>query len=143
MLQRAILAFLAISSLLILATFLVGGPLAEGLFSVLAVTFPVALIALGAQREGRLGPLLWPVISLAVILVTCMVAMLMLRGQILDRPWFGGWPLATAIQVYGVFLLPLGVVSLAYAWTFESFGLRQDDLDALRRRFENDPPESD
>ena len=143
MTRRAILAFLAVSSPLILLTFVVGGPVAEVLFGLLSVLFPVALIALGAQRGGSLGPLLWPLAALAAILAGCVAAMLLLRGRILDAPWLGGLPLATAVQVYGVFLLPLGLVSFAYAWTFDRFGLRQEDLDELRRRFEGGGRESD
>ncbi len=140
---RAILAFLAVSSLLILVAFVLGGPVAESVFALLAAVFPVALIALGAQRDGRLGPLLWPLVALTAILVGCVGAMLLLRGRLLGGPWFGGLPLVTAVQVYGLFLLPLGLVSLAYAWTFESFGLRQKDLDELRRRFKSDGAERD
>lgn len=143
MLLRTILAFLAAASPLILVSFVFGGPLLEVVYAVLAVLFPVALIALGAQRGGRLGPLAGPLASLAAILVACVVAMLLLRGRVADGPWLGGLPLATAVQVYGVFLLPLGLVSFAYAWTFDRFGLRQSDLDELRRRFSNSEAERD
>ena len=50
--------------------------------------------------------------------------------------------MAGAIQFYVVFLLPYLLVSLAYALTFERFGLRQKDLDSLRKRFPRDEPES-
>ncbi len=143
MAQRIALAFLAVSSPLILLTFIVGTAAGEVLFAVSAVAFPVALIVLGAHRRGSLGPLLWPLVALVVVLEGCVVAMLAFRGQILDAPWLGGLPLATAVQVYGLFLLPLLLVALAYAWTFESFGLRQADLDELRRRFEGQGVEDD
>ena len=140
MAQRAALVFLAVSSPLILLAFLVGTAAGEVLFAVLAAAFPVALIVLGAQRRGRLGGLLWPLVTLLSILESCVVAMLALRGQVLAAPWIGGLPLAPAVQVYGIFLLPLLLVSFAYATTFESFSLRQDDLDELRRRFEDPDP---
>ena len=107
------------------------------LFAALAMAVPVALIALGAQRRGRLGPLLWPLVALLMILEGCVFAMLWLRGSVLTAPWIGGLPLAAAVQFYGLFLAPMALVSLAYAWTFDRFGLRQEDLDDLRRRFEN------
>ena len=135
MARRTALFFLAISSPLILLTFVVGTPAGEVLFALLATAFPVALIALGAQRRGRLGPLLWPLVVLLLILEGCFLAMLAFRGQILELPWIGGLPLATAVQFYGLFLLPLALVSFAYAWTFDRFGLRQEELDDLRRRF--------
>jgi len=135
MAKRAALLFLALSSPLILGAFFLGTAAGEVLFAVLAVAFPVALIVLGAQRRGRLGRLLWPLAALLLILEACVLAMLALRGHVLDAPWLGGLPLATAVQVYGLFLLPLLLVSFAYAWTFDGRGLRQDDLDELRRRF--------
>jgi hypothetical protein len=57
--------------------------------------------------------------------------MLLLRGRVLDGPWFGGLPLAAAIQLYGVWLAPLLLVALVYALTFDRFALRQEDLDRL------------
>ncbi len=147
MARRASLAFLALSSPAILLTFVAGTVAGEVVFALLAAAFPVALIALGAQRRdsshlspsgGTLGPLLWPLVALVVVLEGCVIAMLVLRGSVLTAPWFGGLPLAAAVQFYGLFLLPLGLVAFAYAWTFERFSLRQEDLDELRRRFEAD-----
>jgi len=48
---------------------------------------------------------------------------------------FLGLPLATAVQLYGLFLAPLFLVAFAYALTFDRFGLRRDELASLRRRF--------
>jgi hypothetical protein len=107
--------------------------LSELLFSLLAVLFPVVLIVVGATRKGRLGPTAAPLACLAVILVSCVVGMLILRGRTVDGPWFGGLPLAAALQIYGVWLGPLGLVALAYALTFDGFGLRESDLESLRR----------
>lgn len=139
--QRAALAFLAFASPAMLLVFVAGTPAGDVLFAVLAVAFPVALIALGAQRHGALGPLRWPLAALLLILEVDILVMLALRGSILTSPWLGGLPLAAAVQFYGLFLLPLVLVSFAYAWTFERFGLRQEELDELRRRF--GPPEDD
>ncbi len=168
MARRAALTFLALSSPAILLAFVAGTAVGEVAFALLAMAFPVALIALGAQRRGSyrsspsgasshsspsggtshssssggtIGPLLWPLVALVLVLETCVVAMLVLRGSVLTAPWFGGLPLAAAIQFYGLFLLPLALVSFAYAWSFERFGLRQKDLDELRRRFV--PPKGD
>lgn len=135
MAQRAALAFLAFSSPAMLLAFAAGTPTGDVAFTLLAGAFPVALIALGAQRGGSVGPLRWPLIVLLLILEIGFVALLALRGSILTAPWLGGLPLATAVQFYGVFLLPLAVVPLAYAASFERFSLRQEDLDELRQRF--------
>ncbi len=141
MAKRAALVFLAAASPLLLLAFLVGTAAGEVLFAVVAMAFPVALIALGAERRGRLGALLWPLAALLLILEACVLVMLALRGQVLAAPWVLGLPLAAAVQVYGLFLLPLLVVSLAYAWTFDRCGLDQEDLDELRRRFETPDPD--
>ncbi len=135
MAKRVSLLFLAAASPLILLSFAVGTPAGEVLFAVLAVAFPIALIVLGAEHRGGLGPLRVPLVVLVVFLEACVAAMLALRGQVLEAPWVGGLPLATAIQFYGLFLAPMVFVALFYALTFERFGLRREDLDELRRRF--------
>lgn len=133
------LGFLALAAPLILLCFFIGSALGEVLFALLATAFPIALIALGASREGRLGPLGWPLLALLLLLEGCVVALLALRGSVPTAPWFGGLPLATAIQVYGLFLAPLFFVSLLYALTFDRFGLRSEDLEKLRRRAKGTP----
>ena len=135
MARPAALIFLACSSPALLLAFAAGTPAGDVVFAVLGAAFPVALIALGAQRQGSLGPLLWPLAALLLFLEAAFVAMLALRGGVLTSPWLGGLPLASAVQLYGLFLLPLALVSLAYAWTFERFGLRPEDLEELRQRF--------
>ena len=34
--------------------------------------------------------------------------------------------------------VPLAIVGLAYAWTFESWGLREEDLERIRRLAKKD-----
>ncbi len=135
MAKRLALILLAISAPGMLVTLVWRTVVGEVVFSLLAVIFPIALIVLGAQRRGRLGPLLAPLAVVTVHLLAGVVAMLVLRGRVLDGPWLWGLPLATAIQVYGIFLLPLLLVSLSYALSFERYGLRAEDLERLRRRF--------
>jgi hypothetical protein len=131
--RRIALLFLALSSPLILALFLMPWPCAETLFALLVMGFPVALIAMAVARQGRLGSLGPLLLGLLILLEGCAVGMLLLRGRVLDGPWFGGLPLAAAIQLYGVWLAPLLLVALVYALTFDRFELRQHDLDRLRQ----------
>lgn len=139
MARKAALIFLTVASPIIVLAFLFGTAAGDVVFSLLAVAFPIALIALGAAgRRGGLGPLAGPLAGLLLFLEALVIAMLALRGQVLDGPWLLGLPLATAIQFYGLFLAPLFYVALLYALTFERFGLRQEDLDDLRRRFRGD-----
>jgi hypothetical protein len=137
MARRLALAFLAVASPVTLVLFTLPGPLAESLFAVLVMAYPVALIVLAVARNGRLGPLAFPLLALLVFFEACVVAMLVLRGQVLTAPWFGGLPLAAAIQLYGLWLAPLFLVALAYAVTFDRYELRQDDLDRLDEAIED------
>ena len=59
--------------------------------------------------------------------------MFLLRGKVLEAAWFGGLPLAAALEIYAMWLLPLVPVALAYAFTFESFHLTEADLRRIRR----------
>ncbi len=136
--KRIALAFLALASPALVAASLTDHPFGAVLFLLLATAFPVALIVVGAQRRGSLGPLGWPLLGLLFFYEACVVAMYLLRGQVLEAPWALGLPLAAAIHFYGVFLLPLVLVALLYARTFERFGLSREDLDELRRRFGED-----
>lgn len=116
-----------------LLCFWLGGRVGEVVFAVLAAGFPVALAIIGASRRGRLGPLGVPLLLLLFILEGCVVGMLALGGRLDELPWVGGLPLAAAVQLYGMWLLPLPLVALAYALTFDSFTLTEDDLKRLRR----------
>ena len=135
--RGASLAALTAAPLLILLCFVwPGSPAwAEVTFTLLAALFPTTLIALGAGRRGRLGVAGLAIGLLAVVLLTLMAGMLIYRGSTASGQRLGGLPLVTAIQLYGLFLLPLIVSSLGYAWSFERWGLRDSDLKALRERF--------
>lgn len=136
--KRVALGFLAFASPAIVAASLSGPRLAGALFALLATAFPIALMAVGAERRGTLGPLGWPLLGLLFYYEACVAAMYLARGRVLEAPWVLGLPLAAAIHFYGVFLLPLVLVALLYARTFERFGLTREDLDDLRRRFRGD-----
>jgi len=131
MARRLSLLFLAFASPLLLVLFLIPGPFAETLFSVLVMAYPVALIVVAVAHKGRLGVVGFPLIGLLLFLEACAIGMLVLRGRVLDGPWFGGLPLAAAIQLYGLWLVPLLLVALVYGLTFDRFELRQEDLDRL------------
>lgn len=134
------LAFLAIAPVVLLLGAVWAHPATELASLVVVAAFPVALMALGASRAGRLGPLRLPLLLLLVFLVACMLGMWALRDRVLDAPWVAGLPLATAIQLYGIGLVPLPFVCLAYALSFDERGLRRDQLEELRRRFERHRP---
>jgi hypothetical protein len=131
--QRALLLFLGLAAPLIFFSFLLDHPISEAIFAFLATLFPLALMALGASRRGHLGRLGFFFLRLALILLSAVGGMFFLRGRVTELPWLWGLPLTAALQIYLVFWLPLGLVSLAYGLSFENQTLRQEDLDALRR----------
>ncbi len=130
--KRVSLILLGVSSLVALATFV--GLLSPVLFALVAGLFPVALIGLGASRKGRLGPMVWVVLALAVILEGTILGLLLLRGTVLTGPAWLGLPRVAALQLLGLFVLPLVVTGFGYAWTFQSWTLRDEDLERLRAR---------
>lgn len=142
MIHRLALLTLTALSPLVLLMFLVPLPFGEGLFAIAASIFPVALMALGASRGGRVGPVAWPLTALLVLLLLVMAGLFALRGQVDGGTWWGGLPAAAAVQLYGLFVLPLFISSIGYARTFRSFSLRERDLDELRRRFSKADPEA-
>jgi hypothetical protein len=135
MAKRFALVFLGVAPPVMLLTFVFGTTIGEIVFAMLGILFPIGLMVLGAQREGKLGPLFAPLLIFAIIMGVGVIGMLIFRGQVEDGPWLFGLPMAGAIQFYFVFLVPFLLVSLAYGLTFERFGLRQSDLDALRSKF--------
>ncbi|MCZ6506756.1 MAG: hypothetical protein O7A04_01725 [Acidobacteria bacterium] len=132
MTKRVVLVALGPCSGLILVSFFLGEPVGTVLFAMLAVAFPIGLIAVGAAKDGRLGPLAWPLGLLLLVLEAAMLGMIVLRGRLPELPWVGGLPLAAAIQLYGMWLLPLALVALAYALTFDRFTLTDEDLRHFR-----------
>lgn len=131
--RRVALSAVLVGSLAMLVCVIVDHPVAATLFALTATAFPPALIALGAARRSRLGRLAVPLLLLVLLLEGCVVAMLLLSGQgEIDARWLG-LPPATAVMLYGLWLLPLLVVSLLFAWDFRRFGVDDRDLRRLRQ----------
>ena len=131
--RRLALAALAAAAASILLLSLVGGAAAAAGLTALAAAFPFVLMALGAIRGGRLGGAALPIALALALVELAMLGMLALRGRVLDGPWLGGLPLAAALQVYGVFLLPLVVIAVGFALTFDRLEVGEDELERLRR----------
>ncbi|MHB8839265.1 MAG: hypothetical protein ACYC7F_09970 [Gemmatimonadaceae bacterium] len=92
-------------------------------------------MALGAMRRGQLRP---------VALIACLLTFLVVGGAfgaaILLPPAEGakaalvlGLPLRTAIVLYGVGIVPLLFLPLAYAASFDADTLNDDDVERVRR----------
>jgi hypothetical protein len=96
-------------------------------------TSMVCTMALGAARDGRIGKLAVPFAFVFVVLTGGFWLVLALPAadpQNLDL-WLGLPPRA-AVILYGIGLLPLFAVPVAYALTFDEMTLSQADLDRVR-----------
>jgi hypothetical protein len=141
--RRLALIFLALAPPLMLLAPALPRPWADGLLAVAAGAFPVALIALGAARRGRLGrPLAAIFLTLLVLLVGSLAFLVAVAGRGAGLPRVGGVPLAAVIEIAGLFLAPFGLVVVGYALTFDRWGLAAEDLARLRRLGQV-PPERD
>lgn len=118
------------------AAFLRGGTPAWAPW-LLALGIPVALGAimiLGAAR-GRMGvgPLKYPFAFVVAVLAIGFCAALALPATEgpLSKLWLG-LPARAAIVIYGIGLLPIIVLPVAYALTFESQTLNAEDVERVR-----------
>ena len=118
MAKRFALVVIGLASPSILAAMVFGGSIAETAFVTLSLLLPVALIALGASRRGRLtGGMVGLLAVLALLLEGSAVAILWLSHAPREDPVRGGLPPATAIMIgllgLGLLLLvPLGYGAL-------------------------------
>lgn len=127
MANRTALALLALASL---AT-LTGSCFGSAWLSALgAALFPVALIALGASRQGRLGPLKLPLLLLGLVLAGVLAVLLLLPH---GGPDAGPLPLGTVLMLFVLVPVPFVLVSWVYAATFDRWFLREEDLERIRR----------
>src|SRR5436189_1760395 len=103
----------------------------------LALAIPVALGAimiLGAARgRSGIGPLKIPFGFVVLVLIIGFGAPLLLPATEgpLSKLWLG-LPARAAIVIYGVGLLPIIVLPVAYALTFERLTLSAEDLERVR-----------
>lgn len=103
---------------------------------VLAIAIPASLgsiMALGATR-GRtgLGRLLAPLAFVFLILALGFCAALALPAETSSSPLWLGLPRRAAIIVYGIGLLPIVVLPIAYAMTFDVQTLNPNDIERVR-----------
>jgi hypothetical protein len=92
-------------------------------------------MALGATRRGRLRPvaLVACVLTFVVVAGAFGAALLLPADEGPGARLLLGLPLRTAIVLYGVGIVPLLFLPLAYAASFDADTLNDDDLDRVRR----------
>jgi hypothetical protein len=93
----------------------------------------VASMALGAARRGGIGRLKLPFAFTFLVLAGGFCAVLALPPEAPGAPLFLGLPLRAAIVLLGIGLLPLLVLPVAYALTFDEMTLSEEDLEKVRR----------
>lgn len=103
---------------------------------IMAVALPVAMVAMmtfGAVRAGRkVGALAIPFALVFALVAGGFLTALALPPDVAgDALWFG-LPRRAAVIVYGVGLLPLFVLPIAYAFTFDSLTLSDADIERVR-----------
>lgn len=130
MARSSALVLLALSALSALLAFGFGAPPAPWLAAFAGATFPVALIVLGAAGKGRPGTLALPLLLLWLLLAAGLGAVLALPQ---GGPDVGGLPLATAAMIFVLVPVPLLALGALYAAGFDRHGLREEDLERMRR----------
>jgi hypothetical protein len=119
--QRFALVLLGLAAPATLFAFCVESAAGPWIAAVAGTTFPIALMALGVPRVSRLrGPLL----ILWLLLTMGLLAVLALPD---GGPDVFGLPAATAILIFVLVPVPLAIVGLAYAATFDGQGLAKKD----------------
>jgi hypothetical protein len=129
------------------AAFLRGGPPAWAPW-LLALGIPIALGAimiLGAARGRRgIGSLKYPFAFVVAVLAIGFCAALALPAteSPLSTLWLG-LPARAAIVIYGIGLLPIIILPVAYALTFETQTLNAEDVARVRELAREDPARSE
>jgi hypothetical protein len=96
-------------------------------------TIMLATMVLGASRAGRgIGKLVVPFTTMFVVLLIGFGAALVMPAESRDSTLWLGLPPRAAVVLYGIGVLPLFVLPIAYALTFESLTLSDADLERVR-----------
>jgi hypothetical protein len=138
--KRLALAGIFASTLLIAAAYaaaLLPGETPSYSAWLIALGAPGALVsamALGAARRGDIGWLIGAsLLALFVILAGGFSLLLLITPADARQPHLlAGLPLPAAILIYGIGLLPLFIVPVAYALTFDAHTLSDEDIARLR-----------
>ena len=90
-------------------------------------------MALGAARgRAGIGKLKIPFAFVFFVLAGGFCLALGLPDETVNSPLWLGLPLRAAIVIYGIGLLPIVVLPVAYALTFDTQTLSQSDIDRVR-----------
>lgn len=127
-----------------LSAYLPGGTprLATFAFALATASMMTAILVLGAARRGRaLGALRWVFAFTFAVMAIGFCAALIPSVADSDKLWLG-LPAGAATILYVVGLLPMLVLPIAYAVTFERVTMDDAELQELRDRLAALRPES-
>ena len=97
-------------------------------------TIMLATMVLGASRaRGGIGRLAIPFVAMFAVLLVGFGAALVMPIETVSTPLWLGLPPRAAVILYGIGVLPLFVLPIAYAVTFESLTLNETDLERVRQ----------
>jgi hypothetical protein len=114
-----------------------GPPWAPWLLAVGANGMIISLMALGAMRGNQLPrSLAWTFVGLFVLCAGAfLLALALPAAEGAGGPLLLGLPLRTAIVLYGVGVVPIAILPFAYALTFDSSTLSEEDLRRVREAY--------
>ncbi len=94
----------------------------------------VAMMVVGAARNGRIGVRLAAAFGLVLLVVAGGFAALLALppAEPGDPTLWLGLPPRAAVLLYGIGILPFFIVPVAYAWTFDELTLSDADLERVR-----------
>jgi hypothetical protein len=96
-------------------------------------TIMLSTMVLGATRgRGGIGRLAAPFAVMFAILLVGFGAVLVMPPDTGGSPLWFGFPPRAAVVLYGIGIVPLFVLPLAYALTFDSLTLSEEDLARVR-----------
>lgn len=116
------------------SAFIDGGTRWGAWFMVIGLaTMVVSLMVLGAARRGGgVRRIAFPLAFTFVVIVIGFAAALVLPAESVGGRLVLGLPVRSAIVLYGIGLLPMVVLPLTYALTFDEMTLSAEDLARVR-----------
>ena len=95
-------------------------------------TVMLATMVLGASNRRGIGRLMIPFAAMFLVLLVGFGAVLVMPAEAAGSALWLGLPPRAAIVLYGIGVLPLFVLPIAYALTFDSLTLTDSDLERVR-----------
>ena len=114
-----------------------GAPvLATYAFAIATAAVMTAILVLGAARSGRRLGVLRFVFALTFLVLALGFSIALGATEVEVSKLYGGLPKGAAVILYVVGLLPMAMLPIAYALTFEQTTFDEAELEDIRRRLQ-------